>query len=154
MDLDWSPPRSYHGNCGANDQITLLTDEPRFLLCLSPQEQYGVPSGGHREMDCGGRHLPLPAQFQRGSADLRSLHQCGCVPAEEDLGQGAENGEYTFMGLGSVEFYKEYRHLPQSRLSKRLRNCKRSFVPMAGSGLCVRYCIGAIHRVFHTWACT
>lgn len=57
------------------------------------QEQHGGAGSRHREVDCRGGHLPVSAQLQRSAADLRCLHECRHLSAEENLGQGTENGE-------------------------------------------------------------
>lgn len=47
---------------------------------------------GHREVGRRRGHRARPAQLQRRAADLRCLQQQRGVPAQEDVGEGLQNG--------------------------------------------------------------
>lgn len=54
--------------------------------------EYGFEGRGDREVGRGGRHQQGSPQLQRGLADLRGFHEQQCLQAEEDLGEGLEDG--------------------------------------------------------------
>lgn len=50
-----------------------------------------------RKVGGGRRHRPLPAQLQRRPADLLRVHEQRHLQAEEDVGQGLENGGWRYV---------------------------------------------------------
>lgn len=53
--------------------------------------------GGHRKVDGRRRHLSLSAQSERCAASVRRIYECGRLSAAQNVGQSAQDSEYSLI---------------------------------------------------------